>query len=278
MPDLSTPNKSREHARAMAGTVIPNMPTIPAAHAKNLPAGVSADSVVWEETLAAGEYAGRRLARGTRVRLTNLQGDGCVQLLVLNADHPVERLNIADTVKIQWNAYLGKGKLLLSDMGRVLLSITDDTSGNEGGAHDTFCGASNEKINAKKYGAGANYSPCPNARDRFLIALQKFGLGKKDIPPTLNLFKAVKIEADGSTTFLQNSSHPGAYVELRAEMNVILVLVNSPHVLDPRPVYTATPVRITAWRGPVTSVDDPVRNSTPESIRCFQNTEDFYNT
>jgi urea carboxylase-associated protein 2 len=274
MPDLSTPDKARDHARAMAGTIIAHMPTIPASAARNLPSGVSADAVVWEETLGAGEYAARRISRGTRVRLTNLQGDGCVQLLVLNADHPIERLNIADTVKVQWNAYLGKGKLLLSDMGRVLMSILDDACGN----HDTFCGASNARVNTVKYGEGENYSKCPNARDRFLIALQKFGLGKKDIPPSLNLFKTVRIEESGATTFIQDSSAPGQYVELRAEMNVILVLVNSPHVLDTRPAYAATPVRITAWRGPVAAADDPIRNSTPEALRAFQNTEDYFNT
>ncbi|HVT81026.1 MAG TPA: urea amidolyase associated protein UAAP1 [Phycisphaerae bacterium] len=273
MPDLSTPNKAREHARAMAGTVIANMPTIPARAAGNPPAGVAAESVVWEEALGAGEYAGRVLKRGTRVRLTNMEGDGCVQMLIINADHPAERLNIADTVKVQWNAYLGKGKLLLSDMGRVLMSIMEDTCQR----HDTICGGSNAKVNARKYGEGENYSKCPNARDRFLIALQKFGLGKKDIPPVLNLFKAVRIEPDGATTFVQDSSRPGDYVELRAEMNVIVVLVNSPHVLDPRATYAATPVRITAWRGAPGGKDDAIRNSTPEAVRAFENVEDYFN-
>ncbi len=277
MPDLSTPDKAREHARAMAGRQVAAMPTIPASAARDIPAGVTPSQMLWEETLAAGDYAARRLARGTRVRLTNLEGDGCINLIVLNADQPMERLNIADTVKVQWNAYLsrdGGGKLLLSDMGRVLMSIVGDSCQN----HDTFCGMSNEKSNAKKYGSGANYSACPNARDRFLLALLKFGLGKKDIPPNINLFKAVRIEADGATTFLQNSSKAGDFVELRAEMNVILVLANTPHVLDPRPTYTATPVRITAWRGPITPPEDAIRNRTPESLRAFQNTEDFFNS
>ncbi len=256
----------------MGATVVANMPTIPASAAKHLPAGVAAKDMVWEETLGAGEYAARRLARGTRVRLTNLEGDGCVSLLVLNADQPIERFNLADTVKVQWNAYLGKGRLLLSDMGRVLMSIVEDTCGK----HDTFCGASNEKTNAKKYGAGQNYSKFPNARDRFLLALLKFGLGKKDIPPVINLFKGVRIEADGATTLLANSSKAGDVVELRAEMNVILVLVNAPHVLDERTEYVCTPVRISAWRGPVTPADDAVRNRTPEALRAFLNTEDFY--
>jgi urea carboxylase-associated protein 2 len=273
MPDLSTPSKSRDHAHSMAGTIIRAMPTIPASNAKDLPAGVSSTDVLWDETIDAGEYAGRTLKRGSRIRINNLEGDGCIALLLLNADHPVERLNVADTCKVQWNAYVGKGNLLLSDMGRVMASITGDTCGN----HDTLCGASNEKQNAAKYGIGANYSPYPNARDRFLIALQKFGLGKKDIAPTINFFKAVKVNDDGSLAFNQHSSKPGDCIELRAEMNLLLVAVNAPHVLDPRPKYTATPVRLTAWRGLITPASDPIRNSTPEALRAFQNTEDYYN-
>jgi urea carboxylase-associated protein 2 len=272
MPDLSTPNKARDHARAMAGTVIQNMPTIPATAAKQFPPGVDASALIWDETIGGGEYCARVLKRGTRVRLENLEGDGCIQLLTLNADRPIERINIADTVKVQWNAYLGQGKLLLSDMGRALMSILEDTCGQ----HDTFCGASNEKTNARKYGTGANYSACPNARDRFLIALQKFGLGKKDIPPTINLFKGVKIESDGSLTFNEKSSKPGDCVVLRAEMNVLFIVANTPHVLDPRETYACSPVRVTAWRGRVAAADDPIRNSTPEALRAFQNTDDYF--
>ena len=272
MPDLSDPYKAREHARAMAGTVVKTMPTLPASAAKDLPEGVTPDRVVWDETVGAGGYCHRVLRRGTRLRVTNTEGDASLSFLVFNADRPIERLNVADTVKVQWNAYLGLGKLLLSDMGRVLMSITADTSGQ----HDTFCGCSNQKSNAKKYGDGQNYSQHPNARDRFLIALQRYGMGKKDIPANINFFKGVKIEADGSLTFNEQSGKPGEYMEFRAEMNVLVVLVNAPHVLDPRPTYTATPVRVTAFRGDITPEDDSIRNSTPEALRAFQNTEDYF--
>jgi uncharacterized protein len=248
------------------------MPTIPATNARDLPARIAAGDVVWDETLGPGGYASRALTRGTRLRLTDLEGDACVALLVYNADHPAERLNVADTVKVQWNAYLGAGGLLLSDMGRVLMSITEDTCGN----HDTFGGCSNERTHTARYGAGANHSPYPNARDRFLLALSKHGLGRKDVMPNVNLFKRVRIEEDGAMNFVEGSSSPGAYVELRAEMNVLVVLANAPHVLDERPTYNATPVRALAWRGPVTPPDDPIRVATPEGQRAFENTEDFY--
>src|SRR5882672_3200530 len=138
--DLSTPAAAREHARAQA-----NGQKILAA---NLPPDVSASDVLWDEKLEAGDYASRVLLRGSRLRLSDLQADGCVNFLVFNADHPIERLNVADTVKVQWNAYLAEGKLLLSDMGRVLMSVVADTSGR----HDLLCGASNEKSHARKYG------------------------------------------------------------------------------------------------------------------------------
>jgi hypothetical protein len=270
--NLSTPLRARDHARAQAGARVRGMPTIPASEAVDLPAGVGASDVVWDETLDAGEYCARILKRGTRARLVDVDGDACANVLLYNADRPMERLNLADTVKVQWNAYLGAGKLLLSDMGRVLASITADTAGR----HDTFCGASGETSNARKYGRGENYSPFPNARDRFALALAKHGLGRKDIAANVNFFKHVKVEEDGSLAFDGGRAAPGGFVELRAEMNVLLVVANTPHVLDPRPAYTASPLRVLAFRGPVTPPDDAIRVSTPEATRAFQNTEDFF--
>jgi urea carboxylase-associated protein 2 len=274
MPEsiLSTPMKARDHARAQAGTRVAAMPTIPASMARDLPAGVVSNDVVWEETLAAGDYGARILKRGTRIRLTNLRGDCCANLLACNADRPIERLNVADTVKVQWNAYLRRGNLLLSDMGRALLSIIEDTSGE----HDTLCGASNEKSNARKFGTGANYSPYPNARDRFLLAMAKYGLSKKDIPANVNFFKSVKVRDDGGLVFNERFGKPGTYVEMRAEMNVLIVIANTPHVLDPRREYCCTDLRLTAWRGEITPPSDPIRNSSPEALRAFENVEDYF--
>ena len=271
-PNTATPQAARAHARAQAGTRAATMPTIPARDARDLPDGVSPPTVVWDETLGAGGYATRVLRRGTRLRLTDLEGDACVGLLVYNADHPIERLNVADTVKVQWNAYLGRGGLLLSDMGRVLMSIVEDTCGH----HDALCGCSNAAANARRYGDGANHGPWPNARDRFLLGLAKHGLGRKDVTANVNLFKGVRIEADGATRLIEKSSAPGRYVVLRAEMNVLVALVNAPHVLDDRRDYVATPVRALAWSGSVTAEDDPIRKATPEGLRAYQNVEDYF--
>lgn len=272
MTEFSTadPAGARAHARSMAGTRVEAMPIVPATAAEDRPEGVAAEAMLWDETIAAGGYAAKRLDRGARLRLVDVAGDACVSMLAFNAERPVERLNVADTLKVQWNAYLGAGRLLLSDMGKVLMSILED----EAGTHDAFCGASNAASNARRYGDGDNWGPNPNARDRFLLAAAKFGLGRKDIHPCVNWFKGVRIAPDGATLLQLGPYAPGRQVTLRTEMDVIVILANCPHGLDPRPEYTATPARALAWRGAPTTEQDPIRNATPEGLRAFQNVEE----
>jgi len=268
---LANPLAARDHARAMAGTVVDAMPVLPPV-AADLPAGVEPGDLLWEETVAPGGYATRRLARGSRVRLIDLAGDACASMLIYNAEMPTERLNVADTVKVQWNGYLGAGKLLLSDMGRVMMSILEDGAAT----HDVFCGTSNAATNEAKYGEGRNSGAFPNGRDRLLLGSAKHGLHRRDVHPCVNLFKGTRIEADGAITPLVGPFEAGREIMLRTEMDVIVVLANCPHVLDPRDDWQVSPLRISAWRGPVTDQDDPVRCATPEGLRAFENVEDYY--
>src|SRR3546814_10220463 len=93
---LANPLAARDHARSMAGTVVEAMPLLPPV-ADDLPDGVPAGDLLWEETVAAGGYATRRLPRGARLRLIDLKGDACASILLFNAEMPTERLNVADT-------------------------------------------------------------------------------------------------------------------------------------------------------------------------------------
>lgn len=272
MSGTADPRSARAHARAQHGLRVEAMPQLPPSDISDLPSGVSPDSVLWEETVAAGGYTSKRLNRGARIRLIDIYGDACASLMLFNAEQPIERLNVADTIKVQWNAYIGAGQLLLSDMGRAMCSILNDSAG----AHDVFCGASNEAANTAKYGDGSGSGPHPSARDRFLKALARHGLGRKDAHPCINLFKSVKIAADGATELDYGPFAPRREIILRADMDLILVLANCPHVLDPRPAYTVTPLRVTAWRGAAAPEDDSIRNATPEALRAFLNVEDYY--
>ncbi len=223
--------------------------------------------------MAGGNYTHKVLARGTELRLTDLTGDACAHLLLYVADRPWERLNVADTVKVQWNAYLGRGRLLLSDQGRVLASVVADTSGR----HDALCGTSTLVRNTERYGDGTPQSASPAGRELFKLAAAKNGLGPRDLPPSLSFFQGVEIRDDGSPAFT-GSAGPGAAVTLRAEQDVTVLIANVPHPADPRPDYTSTPLEVLAWRARATAAGDPLWEATPEGRRAFLNTAEFLAT
>ena len=108
----ATTTGARDHARAQAGTIADTQPTVPASSLADPPPGVAAADVLWDEVIGAGGYATQSLPRGTRIRLVDVDGDACAGVMVHRADHPAERLNVADTVKLQWQAYPGPGYLL----------------------------------------------------------------------------------------------------------------------------------------------------------------------
>ena len=224
--------------------------------------------ITWDEVIPGGSYWSRVIKRGTTLRIIDLEGSRGVSLLCYNADNVIERYNAADTAKIQFNAFLKKGMVLYSDMGRVLCSITEDT----GGHHDTLAGCSNVATNSAKYGEG----DWKNSRDNFMLALAKRNMGKKDIFPNLNLFSQVVVEKEGDLTWVEGASTPGDFIDLRAEMNVLVVLSNCPHVLDPKLTYEPTPIRAVVWNSPAPAADDLCRTGNPEAIRGFQNTDALF--
>jgi urea carboxylase-associated protein 2 len=259
---------ARAHARAQEGTRTEAMPVVPAREWPTPPC--AAGHLVWAETVAGGNYTHRVLARGTELRLTDLRGDACAHLLLYVADRPWERLNVADTVKVQWNAYLGEGRLLLSDQGRVLASVVADTSGR----HDALCGTSTLVRNTERYGDGSPHSPSPAGRELFKLAAAKNGLEPRDVPPSLSFFQGVEVRDDGALDFT-GSAGPGGSVTLRAEQDLTVLIANVPHPADPRPGYVSTPLEVLAWRGSPTAPGDPLWEASPESRRAFLNTAEL---
>jgi urea carboxylase-associated protein 2 len=257
----------------MGGTVVEAMPTVPAADAPEWPEDVAVTDRLVAETVGGGNYTTLAVARGTVVEFTDLRGDGCVNLAVFNAAQTDERLNVADTVKIQWQAYLGAGSMLLSDRGRVLATIVDDTSER----HDTFVGTSTRVANEGRYGDGSAHGASPAGRELLVLAAAKHGLAPRDLPPTVSFFQGVRISDDGSVVF-HGSAGAGARVRLRFELPAIVLVANVPHPSDHRAEYVSTPVRVRAWRGEAATLESPEAAATPEAGRAFANTIDYART
>ncbi|MFF2555644.1 DUF1989 domain-containing protein [Nocardia sp. NPDC058058] len=228
---------ARAHARSQAAAAAVTGPALPEA--------VDSSKITFAQRIPSGGYANVVLGRGTRVRISDPAGAGCAHLLLVRAESPWERLNVADTVKVPWQAYLGAGHPLLSDQGRVLATVVADSSGH----HDTLCGTS------------------AHARDRLRMAGVKQGLEPRDIAQTISFFRGVRVESDGGLT-PTGSAGAGGAVELLIHLPVTLLLANAEHPLDPTPT---TDIDVVAWSAPEDLAGH--FNSDPEYLRAVQNTE-----
>lgn len=236
---------------------------------------LSANSLLWEEHLPGGNHWSGRLRRGTALRLTDLQGGANVSALFFNAEQPLERYNMPDTLKSQHTAFLTAGFVCQSDMGRVLCSITADSLG----WHDTWCGVSDAAMVLAKYGE-KRYQEHRNAmhrngRDGQLIELAKWGLGVRDLVPGVNFFSKVVPDADGMLSHVPGHSVVGSHVDLRFEMDTLVVLCSAPHPLDARPDYAPADVQLSAYRAAPVAADDACRLQCPQNGRAFINTERY---
>ncbi|WP_207836213.1 urea amidolyase associated protein UAAP1 [Williamsia soli] len=273
MTSTGTTAGAREHARAQAATITDTMPVVPASAWPHVPDGVVAQDMTWAETVPGGRYTSKVLARGTRLRLRDIAGTGCANVLLWRADAPWERLNVADTVKVPWQAYLGAGHPLLSDQGRVLATIVDDDSGH----HDALCGTSTLAGNTAKYGAGEVYSQTPAGRELFLLAAAKHGLRATDVAPSLSFFHGVVVESDGSLTS-KGSAGLDKHVDLLLHLPCTVAIVNTAHPLDPSPGFDVGPVEVLAWRAPgdLETLLADLPDTDPEYQRAALNSEDVW--
>ena len=219
-------------------------------------ADIPAMAVLEASLIPPGGYVHFRLARGACLRIDNETGTPGAALFLWNADDTSERYNAGDTAKLQWTTRLNTGRVLFSDMGRVLASIVADT----GAGHDTIIGP-----NSPAQSAGCN------GRDNLRNAAAKMGMDRRDLAAALSLFSPVAVDAQG--VFRWRGNPPaGARVELRAEMNLLVALSNTPHALSPAPEASGA-IAYTIWRAPKAAPDDLCRAYTEEAARGFANTD-----
>lgn len=237
---------------------------------------MSDESILWQETLPGCATWSHVLKRGTSLRMMALSDQPNVGALFYNADQLTERLNLPDTLKAQHVARLTAGNVLYSDMGRVLCSITHDTVG----WHDPLGGCSDAVLVAEKYGElsyqAARNGWHQNALDSFLIELAKYGLGVRDLVMNMNFFSKVTVDTAGAMKFVAGDVLKGSYVELRAEMNTLVVLCACPHPMNPLREYVPNDVNLLLRRVSAPGMDDACRLACAENERGFLLTERYF--
>ena len=203
-----------------------------------------ADDAVFREVVPAGDYWMQVVKAGQTFRILDLEGNQAADTLFYNANDPSERYSAFDTMREQGNVYLTAGTKLLSNEGNVLLEITADTCGR----HDTLGGACSTESNTVRY---ALEKRCMHAcRDSWMLAINQhpeFDMSKADITHNINFFMNVPVTAKGGLTFEDGISDAGKYVEMKAAMDVIVLISNCPQLNNPCNAYNPTPIEVLIW-------------------------------
>ncbi|WP_293004837.1 urea amidolyase associated protein UAAP2 [Nitrosomonas sp.] len=202
---------------------------------------------VIDEICAAGESWVKQVKQGQTFRIVDLEGNQAVDTLFYNAHNAQERYSATDTISRQNKVYLSTGSKLYSNLGHVMLSVIADTCGQ----HDTLGGACSAESNTVRY--GLEKLPMHSCRDNFLHALahdplcQQLGMSKRDLPSNINFFMNVPVTEAGGLEFADGVSAPGKYVEMRAEMDVVVLISNCPQLNNPCNAYNPTPIQLLIW-------------------------------
>ena len=195
-------------------------------------------AVVHDEIVAARAPWMHEVRKGESLRVVDLEGNQAVDFLIYAADDDAERYSAQDTVAAQANIFLRTGTQLLSNEGRVMMTITDTSVDY----HDTLGGACSCESNSLRYG---HHTKAQHACvENFLDANLRAGRTKRDIVSNINFFMNVPVEADGSLGIVDGISAPGLTVDLRAEMDVVVLVSNCPQINNPCNGFNPPPVRM----------------------------------
>lgn len=201
------------------------------------------EDAVHTAEVMAGDGWMYELKKGQVLRITDLKGNQAVDTIFFNAKNTEERYHSTNTIVSQQNVYISTGTELKSNENRVMLTVIADTCGR----HDTLGSACSCESNTVRYALDKRYMH--SCRDIFLQQLLNWGceMDKRDQVCNINFFMNVPVNPDGGSNFEDGLSEPGKYVELGAEMDVLVLVSNCPQLNNPCNAYNPTPVEMTIW-------------------------------
>jgi len=195
-------------------------------------------AVLHDEVVEARAPWSRVVRACETLRIVDLRGNQAVDFIVYAAADPAERYSSCETVAAQRNLFLGVGTVLMSNEGRPMMTITADTCGR----HDTSGGACSCESNTLRYGHHTKHQHA--CVENFLLELGRYGMGERDLVSNVNWFMNVPVESDGSLGIVDGLSAPGKHLDLRAEMDCLVVVSNCPQINNPCNGFDPTPVRM----------------------------------
>lgn len=204
-------------------------------------------TAVLDQICNAGDPWMAEVKKGQIFRILDLEGNQAVDTLFYSAANPEERYSAVDTIVRQRQLYLTSSSVLYSSEGNAMLTIVADTCGR----HDTLGGACSAESNTTRY--ALEKRSMHSCRDSFMHAINHcdcathLHMSKRDITANINFFMNVPVTSAGGLSFADGISGVGKYVEMRAEMDVIVLISNCPQLNNPCNAYNPTPIQLLVW-------------------------------
>jgi urea carboxylase-associated protein 1 len=195
-------------------------------------------AVLLDEVVPARAPWTAEVKTGQTLRIVDLEGNQAVDFLMYAAADDAERYSAQDTIAAQGNIFLRTGAVLMSNEGRPMAVVSDTAVEH----HDTIGGACSCESNTLRYG---HHTKAQHACvENFLQGNARYGRGKRDMVSNINWFMNVPVEADGTLGIVDGISGAGLYVDIRAEMDLVVVVSNCPQINNPCNGFNPTPVRM----------------------------------
>jgi uncharacterized protein len=199
------------------------------------------ETAIYDEVIPARQPWSKVINKGQILRIIDLQGNQAVDTLFYRADDPSERYSAPDTIVQQGNIFITTGTKIMSNEGNVMMTVIAD----ECGRHDTVGGACSMESNSVRYGLHKKHLHA--CVENYLLELSKYEMNKRDLVSNINFYMNVPVSADGTLEIVDGISEAGKIVELRAEMDVMVLISNCPQVNNPCNAYNPTPIRLIVW-------------------------------
>jgi uncharacterized protein len=198
-------------------------------------------TAIYDEVVPARQPWSRILKSGQVLRIIDLVGNQAVDTLFYNAADPSERYSAPDTVVRQGNIFITTGTQIISNEGNVMATVIRD----ECGKHDTLGGACSMESNSVRYGLHKKHLHA--CVENFLLELSQYEMNKRDLVSNVNFYMNVPVNDDGTLQIVDGISEAGKAIDLRAEMDIMVLISNCPQVNNPCNAYNPTPIRLIIW-------------------------------
>lgn len=157
------------------------------------------------------------LKKNQRLKVHNPHGKQVSDMILINEHDINEKLSSGKTFDYEQTLLITKGNYIWSNRSNKMVYIAEDTCGR----NDFLLAPCDAKTFTHFYDSHDTH---PSCLTNLSAELKKFGVDQDSIPTAFNLFMNVVIALDGSLSVLTPIAKAGDYIELIAQMDLIVAL------------------------------------------------------